>query len=65
MLQSCVQSALQGRHNVRLCCIAVAVVALQGLKRERREAAGDAKARKRGKAAQPAEDDAAEDEADE
>lgn len=37
---------------------------LQGLKRERREAAGDAKARKRGKAAQPGAD-AAEDEPDE
>ena len=44
--------------------IAVAGIVLQGLKRERREAAGDAKARKRGKAAQPAED-AAEDGTDE
>ena len=47
----------------RLCSKALAVVLLQGLKRERREAAGDAKARKRGKAAQPAEED--EEEADE
>jgi hypothetical protein len=37
---------------------------LQGLKRERREAAGEAKARKKTKAAQPAED-AADGEVDE
>jgi hypothetical protein len=43
--------------------VSTAVAVVQGLKRERREAAGDAKARKRGKAAQPAED-AAEEEAD-
>jgi rRNA-processing protein FCF1 len=61
----CVHCNLQGGNNVQRCITAVVVVGLQGLKRERREAAGDAKARKRGKAAQPETEDADEDEADE